>query len=32
VGGGGTEPAEEYTLFYGKGNESQELGIGFFCA
>jgi hypothetical protein len=24
--GGGTEPAGEYTFFYGKGNESHELG------
>jgi hypothetical protein len=28
--GGGTEPAGEYTFFYGKGNESRELGTGFF--
>jgi hypothetical protein len=27
--GGGTEPAEEYTLFYGKGNENHEWGTGF---
>jgi hypothetical protein len=26
---GGTEPAREYTHFYGKGNENQELGTGF---
>jgi hypothetical protein len=29
--GGGTEPAEEHTFFYGKGNENHELGIGFLC-
>jgi hypothetical protein len=28
--GGGTEPAGEYTFFYGKENENHELGIGFF--
>jgi exonuclease III len=28
--GGGIERAGEYTYFYGKGNESYELGIGFF--
>jgi hypothetical protein len=27
--GGGTERAREYTLFYGKGNENNELGTGF---
>jgi hypothetical protein len=27
---GGIEPAGEYTLFYGKGNENHELGAGFF--
>jgi hypothetical protein len=32
MGGGGTEPAQEYTLVYGKGNENHELGTGFFCA
>jgi hypothetical protein len=26
---GGTEPAEEYTFSYGKGNENHELGKGF---
>jgi exonuclease III len=29
-GGGGTEPAGEYTFFYGKENENYELGTGFF--
>jgi hypothetical protein len=27
--GGGTEPAGEYTFFYGKWNENHELGTGF---
>jgi hypothetical protein len=33
--GGGTEPAGDYTFFYGKGNENLELihDTGFFfCA
>jgi hypothetical protein len=29
--GGGTEPAGEYTIFYGKGNENHELGTGIFA-
>jgi exonuclease III len=29
--GGGTEPAGEYTFFYGKKNENHELGTGFLC-
>jgi hypothetical protein len=28
-GGGGTEPAGDYTFFYGNGNENHELGTGF---
>jgi exonuclease III len=28
--GGGTEPAGEYTFFYGKGNENHESGTGSF--
>jgi hypothetical protein len=28
--GGDTKPAGEYTSFYAKGNESHELGTGFF--
>jgi hypothetical protein len=28
--GGGTKPAGEYTFFYGKENENNELGTGVF--
>jgi hypothetical protein len=28
--GGGTEPTDEYTFFYGKGNENHELSTVFF--
>jgi hypothetical protein len=30
--GGDTEPAGEYTLFYGKRIENHELGTGLCCA
>jgi hypothetical protein len=29
--GGGTEPAGEYTFFYGKGNENHELSTAVLC-
>jgi exonuclease III len=28
---GGTERAEDYTFFYGAGNEDHQLGTGSFC-
>jgi hypothetical protein len=28
--GSGTEPAAEYTFFYGNGNENRELGTVLF--
>jgi hypothetical protein len=27
---GGTERAEDFTFFYGEGNDDQQLGTGFF--
>jgi hypothetical protein len=27
---GGTEWADDYTFFYGEGNEDHQLGSGFF--
>jgi exonuclease III len=27
----GTERAEDYTFFYGAGNEDHQLGTGFLC-
>jgi hypothetical protein len=29
-GGGSIELEDEYTFFYGKGDENHDLGIGFF--
>jgi hypothetical protein len=29
-GKSGTEPAGDYTFFYGKGNDNNELGTGVF--
>jgi hypothetical protein len=28
---GGSERAEDYTLFYGAGNEDHQLGTGYLC-
>jgi hypothetical protein len=28
---GGTERAEDYTFFFGEGNEDHQLGTGFSC-
>jgi hypothetical protein len=28
---GGTERAEDYTFFYGAGNEDHQLGTEFLC-
>jgi hypothetical protein len=28
---GGTERAEDYTFFFGAGNEDHHLGTGFLC-
>jgi hypothetical protein len=28
---GGTKPSDEYTFFYGKGNENHEVGTGLFA-
>jgi hypothetical protein len=31
MGQGRTERAEDYTFFYGAGNEDHQLGTGFLC-
>jgi hypothetical protein len=31
VGKRSTEIAEDYTFFYGKGDENHQLGTGFFA-